>query len=159
MKVKVVWADFNTLEPVVVSSFRSSVIFNSVMVDSPVVYGCVFTVMEPNGPQVAKAHFILSLDHQRHLDLGQVRQFCGSRWAEGSGGLPRKFRQLTARSFLILCTTLTPTPISRAILRIPLSPRRNACPIAPSTSGSTFGLPSRIPPPPPRRAVSSVLQR
>lgn len=48
-------------------------------------------------------------------------------------------------SILTLCTTLTPTPNSVAIFRIPLSRFAKACRIASSTSGSTLGLPSRLP--------------
>lgn len=46
---------------------------------------------------------------------------------------------------LTLCTTLTPTPISNAIFRIPLFPRSRAARIASSTSAPTVGRPNRLP--------------
>ena len=50
-----------------------------------------------------------------------------------------------ANPLLCAAPRFTPTPISRAIFRIPLSPLRRACWIACSTDSSTLGLPSFIP--------------
>ena len=58
---------------------------------------------------------------------------------------PQQACEWQANPLLCAAPRFTPTPISRAIFRIPLSPLRRACWIACSTDSSTLGLPSFIP--------------